>query len=138
MASDENDELYYSKDELLRALIASNLHSNVELFYKHLNIVNSMKDENTNKFFVECISALDLICLLEMKDAARCVYEEVELDLDSNIYNYYFELIRELEVDFKLFIVYAGEIFFKSDYYEYDGETGEEQVLKYLFYEQLR
>jgi len=38
-------------------------------------------------------------------------------------------------IDFKLFIVYAGEDFFKSDYYEYDGETGEEQVLKYLFYE---
>jgi hypothetical protein len=134
-ASDENDELYYSKDELSRALIASNLHSNIELLYKHLNIVNSMNDENTNKFFVECISALDLICLLEMKDVARCVYEEVEPDLDSNIYSYYFELIRELEIDFKLFIVYAGEDFFKSDYYEYDGETGEEQVLKYLFYE---
>ena len=70
-----------------------------------------------------------------MKDVARCVYEEVEPDLDSNIYDYYFELIRELEIDFKLFIVYAGEDFFKSDYYEYDGETGEEQVLKYLFYE---
>ena len=135
LASDENDELYYSKDELSRALIASNLHNNIELLYKHLNIVNSMNDENTNKFFVECISALDLICLLEMKDVARCVYEEVEPDLDSNIYNYYFELIRDLEIDFKLFIVYAGEDFFKSDYYEYDGETGEEQVLKYLFYE---
>lgn len=135
LASDENDELYYSKDELSRALIASNLHNNIELLYKHLNIVNSMNDENTNKFFVECISALDLICLLEMKDVARCVYEEVEPDLDSNIYSYYFELIRELEIDFKLFIVYAGEDFFKSDYYEYDGETGEEQVLKYLFYE---
>lgn len=135
MASDENDELYYSKDELSRALIASNLHSNIELLYKHLNIVNSMNDENTNKFFIECISALDLICLLEMKDVARCVYEEVEPDLDSNIYSYYFELIRELEIDFKLFIVYAGEDFFKSDFYEYDGETGEEQVLKYLFYE---
>ena len=135
LASDENDELYYSKDELSRALIASNLHNNIELLYKHLNIVNSMNDENTNKFFIECISALDLICLLEMKDVARCVYEEVEPDLDSNIYSYYFELIRELEIDFKLFIVYAGEDFFKSDYYEYDGETGEEQVLKYLFYE---
>ena len=135
LASDENDELYYSKDELSRALIASNLHSNIELLYNHLNIVNSMNDENTNKFFIECISALDLICLLEMKDVARCVYEEVEPDLDSNIYNYYFELIRDLEIDFKLFIVYAGEDFFKSDYYEYDGETGEEQVLKYLFYE---
>lgn len=135
LASDENDELYYSKDELSRALIASNLHSNIELLYKHLNIVNSMNDENTNKFFIECISVLDLICLHEMKDVARCVYEEVEPDLDSNIYSYYFELIRELEIDFKLFIVYAGEDFFKSDYYEYDGETGEEQVLKYLFYE---
>ena len=134
LASDENDELYYSKDELSRALIASNLHNNIELLYKHLNIVNSMNDENTNKFFVECISALDLICLLEMKDVARCVYEEVEPDLDSNIYDYYFELIRELEIDFKLFIVYAGEDFFKSDYYDYNGETGEEQVLKYLFY----
>jgi hypothetical protein len=69
-----------------------------------------------------------------MKDVARCVYEEVEPDLDSNIYDYYFELIRELEIDFKLFIVYAGEDFFKSDYYDYNGETGEEQVLKYLFY----
>jgi len=135
LVSDENDELYYSKDELSRALIASNLHSNIELLYKHLNIVNSMNDENTNKFLIECISALDLICLLEMKDVARCVYEEVEPDLDSNIYSYYFELIRNLEIDFKLFIVYAGEDFFKSDYYEYDGETGEEQVLKYLFYE---
>lgn len=129
------DNLYYSKDELSRALIALNLHSNIELLYKHLNIVDSMKNENTNKFFIECISALDLICLLEMKDVARCVYEEVEPDLDSNIYSYYFELIRELEIDFKLFIVYAGEGFFKSDFYEYDGETGEEQVLKYLFYE---
>ena len=135
LASDENDELYYSKDELSRALIASNLHSNIELLYKHLNIVNSMNDENTNKFFIECISALDLICLLKMKDVARFVYKELELDLDSNIYSYYFELIRELEIDFKLFIVYAGEDFFKSDFYEYDGETGEEQVLKYLFYE---
>jgi hypothetical protein len=44
-----------------------------------------------------------------MKDVARCVYEEVEPDLDSNIYDYYFELIRELEIDFKLFIVYEGE-----------------------------
>ena len=129
------DSFYYSKHELSRALEASNLHSDIEFLYKHLNIIDSMKNEKTNKFFVECISALDLICLLEMKDVARCVYEEVEPDLDSNIYNYYFELIRDLEIDFKLFIVYAGEDFFKSDYYEYDGETGEEQVLKYLFYE---
>ena len=70
-----------------------------------------------------------------MKDVARFVYREVEPDLDSNIYNYHFELFRELEIDFKLFIIYAGVDFFKSNYYEYDRETGEEQVLKYLFFE---
>lgn len=113
----ENNNLYYSKDELSIALESSNLHCDIELLYKHLNIVDTMKNKNTNKFFIECTSVLDLICLLEMKDVARCVYEEVEPDLDSNIYNYYFELIRELEIDFKLFIVYAGEDFFKSDYY---------------------
>ena len=128
-------ELYYSKEELSRALESSNLHCDIELLYKHLNIVDTIKNENINKFFIECISVLVLICLLEMKDVARCVYEEVEPDIDSSIYDYYLELIRELEIDFKLFIVYAGEDFFKSDYYDYDGETGEKQVLKYLFYE---
>jgi hypothetical protein len=126
---------YYSKNELSRALEASNLHNDIELLYKHLNIVNSINNENTNKFFVECISILDLICLLQMKDVARCVYEEVEPTLDSNIFNHYLDLIIELEIDFKLFIVYAGEDFFKSDYYDYNGETGENQVLGYLLYE---
>ena len=124
------DMLKYSSKNALQPIT-----SDIELLYKHLNIVDIMKNENTNKFFIECISALDLICLLKMKDVARFVYREVEPDLDSNIYNYHFELIRELEIDFKLFIIYAGVDFFKSNYYEYDRETGEEQVLKYLFFE---
>ena len=55
------DMLKYASKKALQQIT-----SDIELLYKHLNIVDIMKNENTNKFFIECISALDLICLLEI------------------------------------------------------------------------
>lgn len=131
----EENELYFSEEEILRTLNEINISTDNKSIYNLLKIVNSEIYKPKNSF-PECFLALDLICILELKDVARSVYEEENPNLDFNIYDYYLDLIRLLEIDFKFFIILAGEDFFKSDEYDYDGENiGEEQVLKYLIYE---
>ncbi len=124
------NEFYFSKEEILEVLNILNIDSDIDLLYEQLQIVNSQKNDSSN-FYAQCLSALDLISILEIKNIALSIYEEREAQLDINIYTY-LNLIEEFEIDFKLFILLAGEEFLTSEYYEYDGDLGYEQVLKYL------
>lgn len=125
------NEPYFSKEEILRILNIVGWYGDIELLYKQLEIINNEKF-SFNSIYIQCYSLLDLIVILELKDIALNVYEQQEAKLDANITNCYLKLIEELEIDFKLFILLAGEDFLMSDYYEYNGNLGYEQVIKYL------
>lgn len=129
------NEPYFSKEEILRALNMVNLYCDIELLYEQLKIVNN-EEYSFNRIYIQCYSLLDLIVILELKNIALNVYENQETKLDINISDYYLKLIVELEIDFKLFILLAGEDFLMSDYYEYNGDLGYEQVIKYLINKQ--
>jgi hypothetical protein len=124
------DNLYFSFDALQRAFNSVNLKIDIAWLLKQLKIIEDRKESVD-----ECRFILNMLCVLHLKNVAVSVYEEEEPDLDNSIYEYYLDLINELEVDFKRFIIIAGEDFFKSNFYEYDGEGGENQVLAYLIYQ---
>lgn len=123
----------YSKEEVFNVFNNLNQDVDIDWLFSQLEIVDNKEKEKTN-FYAECFAILNLICILEIKRISINVYEEMESDLTESI-DFCLELINELEIDFKLFILLAGEDFFKSDYYEFDGEIGESQVLGYLISE---
>lgn len=123
----------YSKEEVSNVLNTLNQDVDIDWLFSQIEIVNNKEKEETN-LYSECIAILNLICILEIKRISINVYEEMESDLTEST-DFCLELINELEIDFKLFILLAGEEFFKSEYYEYDGEIGESQVLEYLISE---
>lgn len=126
------NEFYFSKEEIIQVLHSVNIDYDMDLLYKQLQIVNSQKNETFN-FYTQCLSVLDLISILEIKNIALSIYEGKKFKNSINTYTY-LELIKDFEIDFKLFILLAGEEFLTSEYYEYDGKLGYEQVLEYLIF----
>lgn len=126
----QTDISHFSYDEIEKALHNIDLKIAVTSLMMQLHII-----ENRKASADECEYILNILCLLHLKYIANSVYDE-EPELGTMIYWDYLEFIKELEVDFKHFIIIAGNDFFKSDFYEYDGESGENQVLTYLIHKE--
>lgn len=119
--------------ENIKNASSKNILANFDWIEKALKIL--LRDKKyENNLYQECNLLIDIFCINEMASFPLSIYEQGEYDINENLYDY-FNMISELEIDIKLFILLAGESFFESDFYEYTGELSEEQVLKYLIRE---
>lgn len=132
MRVEMNENLIINFENIKKAS-SKNISANFDWIEKALLILSKQK-KYENDLYKECKFLIDLFCINEMATIPMSIYEESEYDIDENLYDY-FIMINKLEIDIKLFILLAGESFFESDFYEYTQELTEEQVLRYLIYE---
>ena len=81
--------------------------------------------------YKECHEMIDLFCLQEMKEIAYAVSEYEEHSLEDSIWDY-LHILSELEIDFNIFVLLAGEDYYSSDFYTDDFENSQKNILWYL------
>jgi len=117
-----------------------NILNQTDLHYDIIWLDNSqqtveIKQLYPDDIYAECRYMLNIFCLQEIREIAYAISEDFEHDISTSVGNYLF-MLQELEIDIKLFTLLAGEIFFKSDYYEYGDEDDiNTQLLTYLITE---
>lgn len=103
-------------------------------FWLHNNhyIVTQNKQYNED-MYKGCNILIDLFCLQQMKEVAFAITEDYDYDIRTSIYCY-LDIVKELEIDFNLFVLMAGEDYINSDYYNVDFEDCEENQINILYY----
>jgi len=114
------------------AFLKSDLQYDKFWLQSHHYIVLLNKQYNDD-LYKDCHILIDMFCLQQMKEVAFVIAEDYEYDVRSSIYCYLY-IIKELGIDFNLFVLIAGEDYINSDYSIYDFDDLEENQINIMLY----
>lgn len=96
----------------------------------HHEIISQDK-QYEDDLYKECNIIIDIFCLQEMKEITSKISEHREHNVQDSAYDY-LQILNDLEIDFNLFVLLAGEDYFRSDFYTDDFESSQMYILCYL------
>lgn len=106
------------------------LHYDLDWLVQYQAIIAEEK-KYKDDLFEDSNILIDLFCLQEIKEVAFAVSRYDEHNIEESIADY-LRILDDLEIDFNLFILLAGEDFYSSDFYQDYEESSPHYILLYL------
>ena len=108
----------------------TDLQINIPWLTNHQNILMLNKQYKDN-MYKECNILIDMFCMQQIREVAYALSEESEVYIEDKLCDYE-TIIDELEVDFNLFVLRAGEDYISSDFYTDDFEESKRAIINFL------
>ena len=108
----------------------TDLQINIPWLTNHQNIL-MLNKQYKDDMYKECNILIDMFCMQQIREVAYALSEESEVYIEDKLCDYE-TIIDELEIDFNLFVLIAGEDYFASDFYTDNFEESKRAIIHFL------
>ncbi len=117
-------------NEMIDVFKQTDLQTNIPWLINQQNIL-MLNEQYKDDMYKECNILIDIFCIQQMREVAYSLSKESEVSIEEKLFDYV-TILDELEIDFYLFALLAGEDYFGSDFYTDDFEDSKNAIIHYL------